>query len=166
MKSLFEMCVPRDDIRSGTARDSDFAADLAQVLTGTAPPEYMNPELFFANTYPTQGLKGLLENIGLRLRDQGGEASSIFRLDTQYGGGKTHSLIALVHLANGMPGVANVSVDLKEATRVTTNPDYYSDHPGSTEQWSPGSPLFPDPESFATEEEVNAFKGKLTDLLE
>ena len=87
MKGLFEICVPRDDIRSGTARDSDFAADLAQVLIGTAPPEYMNPELFFANTYPTQGLQRLLENIGLRLRDQGGEASSIFRLDTQYGGG-------------------------------------------------------------------------------
>ena len=68
MKSLFEICVPRDDIRSGTARDSDFAADLAQVLTGTAPAEYMHPDLFFANTYPTQGLKRLLENIGLRLR--------------------------------------------------------------------------------------------------
>jgi hypothetical protein len=58
-----------------------------------------------------------------------------------------------------------MSVGLKEPTRVTTNPDYYSDHPGSTELWSPGSPLFPDPASFATEEEVNAFKGKLTDLL-
>ena len=58
-----------------------------------------------------------------------------------------------------------MSVGLKEPTRVTTNPDYHSDHPGSTELWSPGSPLFPDPASFATEEEVNAYNGKLLNLL-
>ena len=66
-------------------------------------------------------------------------------------------------MGNGEYGY--MSVGLKEPTRVTTNPDYYSDHPGSIELWSPGSPLFPDPASFATKEEVNAYKGKLMDLL-
>ena len=71
--------------------------------------------------------------------------------------------VSATPMGNGEYGY--MSVGLKEPTRVTTNPDYYSDHPDSTELWSPGSPLFPDPASFATEEEVNAFKGKLTDLL-
>ena len=108
MKTLFELCVPRADVLAGSSRDSDFAADLAQVINGTAPEEYKDPKVFFSNTYPTQGLKRLLENIALRFKDQGGAASSIFRLDTQYGGGKTHSLIALLHLASGMSGVENV----------------------------------------------------------
>ena len=108
MKNIFELCVPREDIRKGTARDSDFAADLAQVLNGEAPDEYKSPALFFANTYATQGLQALLKNVCLRLSGTGGEASSIFRLDTQYGGGKTHSLIALTHVAQGMQGVEDV----------------------------------------------------------
>ena len=109
MKTIFDLCVPRDDIRKGTARDSDFAADLAQVLNGDAPDEYKDPTLFFANTYATQGLQALLKNVCLRLSGTGGEAASIFRLDTQYGGGKTHSLIALTHMAKGMQGVENVA---------------------------------------------------------
>ena len=108
MKSLFDLCVPREDVLKGTARDSDFAADLAQVLNNKAPKEYLDPKIFFANTYPTIGLQSLLKNVSLRLTGRGGEAASIFRLDTQYGGGKTHSLIALNHLAKGMQGVENV----------------------------------------------------------
>jgi len=108
VKSLFELCIPREDVLKGTIRESDFAADLAQVLNGDAPQEYLNPKIFFANTFPTQGLRDLLKNVGLRLSGRGGEAACTFRLDTQYGGGKTHSLIALSHLANGMQGVENV----------------------------------------------------------
>jgi hypothetical protein len=82
-------------------RDSDFAADLAQVLRGQAPPEYADPSLFFANTHPTRGLRALLENVLRRVSGTGGEASPIFRLDTSYGGGKTHALIALSHIVGG-----------------------------------------------------------------
>ena len=81
--------------------EADFAADLAQVVSGKGPAEYTNPARFFANTYPTRGLKDLLKNVCARLNGAGSEAASIFRLDTSYGGGKSHSLIALCHAARG-----------------------------------------------------------------
>ncbi len=109
MKTLFDLCTPRPDVLGGHLKDSDFAADLAQVLSGTAPREYADPAMFFANTHPTQGLRSLLHNVLVRLSGSGGEAASIFRLDTQYGGGKTHALIALSHAAKGMRGVAGVA---------------------------------------------------------
>jgi len=107
MKTLFEICSPRPDILKGDIRESDFAADLAQVINGTAPPEYALPNKFFANTHPTLGLKALLKTVCQRLQGVGG--SAVLRLDTQYGGGKTHSLIALTHAAQGMKGVNNIS---------------------------------------------------------
>ena len=93
----------------GKRTESDFVADLAQVLKNTAPAEYQESTLFFANTHPTRGLKNLLQNVCQRLKGTGEQISSIFRLDTNFGGGKTHSLIALVHTAQGMKGVSNVS---------------------------------------------------------
>ena len=109
MRSLFDVCVPREDVRTGHIRESDFAADLAQVLRQDAdtPDQYKEAGAFFANTYPTEGLKALLSNVGKRLTGAGGATSAIFRLDTQYGGGKTHGLIALTHLAHGMNGVTD-----------------------------------------------------------
>ncbi|WP_202895460.1 ATP-binding protein [Iningainema tapete] len=107
MKTLFEICTPRSDILKGDIRESDFAADLAQVINGTSPLEYALPNLFFANTHPTQGLKALLKTVCQRLQGVGGCA--VLRLDTQYGGGKTHSLIALTHAAQGMKGVNNIA---------------------------------------------------------
>jgi len=80
----------------------DFAADLAQVIRGNAPIEYRDPARFFDSTYPTRGLRNLLANVCRRLSGAGGEAAAIFRLDTQFGGGKTHGLIALVHAARDM----------------------------------------------------------------
>ena len=107
LPSLFDVCVPREDVRKGLLTESDFAADLAQVLRGDAPDEYKDPVRFFANTHPTRGLKNLLWNVCQRLGGEGGQSASIFRLDTNYGGGKTHALIALTHAAKGMPGVPN-----------------------------------------------------------
>ena len=93
VKTIFDLCKPRLDVLTGAVRESDFAADLAQVLTGKAPKEYGDPATFFANTHPTTGLRALLENVCRRFSGEGGEAAFIFRLDTQYGGGKTHALI-------------------------------------------------------------------------
>ncbi|TAK25717.1 MAG: DUF499 domain-containing protein [Myxococcaceae bacterium] len=107
--TIFDLCTPRADVLAGNIRESDFAADLAQVLRGDAPDEYRIPARFFANTHPTRGLKNLLRNVLLRLGGRGGEVAPIFRLDTQYGGGKTHALIALAHAARGMEGVGNVA---------------------------------------------------------
>ena len=92
----------------GTVADADFAADLAQVIVGKGNEEYLDPARFFANTYPTRGLKNLLANVCRRLSGAGGEVAAIFRLDTSYGGGKTHGLIALTHAARGMNDVPNV----------------------------------------------------------
>ena len=106
--TIFETCRPRADVLHGTVAEADFAADLAQVVTGVGSTEYVDPVRFFANTYPTRGLKNLLANVCRRLSGAGGEAAAIFRLDTSYGGGKTHGLIALAHAARGFAGVAGV----------------------------------------------------------
>ena len=106
--TIFETCRPREDVLKGAITEADFAADLAQVIMGKGNVEYLDPVRFFANTYPTRGLKNLLANVCRRLTGAGGEVAAIFRLDTSYGGGKTHGLIALTHAAHGMKGVANV----------------------------------------------------------
>jgi hypothetical protein len=108
LPTIFDLCQPRDDVLKGALTEADFAADLAQVLRGEGPKEYRQADLFFANTYPTRGLKNLLANVCARLSGGGGEVAAIFRLDTSYGGGKTHGLIALTHAARGMKGVANI----------------------------------------------------------
>ncbi|MCP4699858.1 MAG: hypothetical protein GY862_23850, partial [Gammaproteobacteria bacterium] len=100
MKTIFDICTPRKDVlKKGALAEADFAADLAQVLKGNAPEEYKNPAIFFSNTHPTHGLKELLHNVCARLSAHSRQIASIFRLDTQYGGGKTHALIALSHIA-------------------------------------------------------------------
>jgi hypothetical protein len=108
MRSLFEICTPRDDVLRGDVQEADFAADLAKVLRGEAPKVYGDAATFFANTHPTNGLKRLIDNVCRRLGAHGG-APAIFRLDTQYGGGKTHALIALSHVAGGMRGVTHAA---------------------------------------------------------
>src|SRR6202022_4109370 len=90
LPTVFETCEPREDVLSGTIADADFAADLAKVIRGTASDDYKIPARFFANTYPTAGLKNLLRNVLARLTGDSGAAACIFRLDTSYGGGKTH----------------------------------------------------------------------------
>jgi len=105
MPTVFDLCQPRKDVLEGRLRDEEFAADLSKVVKRIAAAEYQDPEVFFRNTHPTRGLKKLLETVCRRLSGKGGDLNSVLRLDTQYGGGKTHSLIALVHAANGMSGV-------------------------------------------------------------
>jgi predicted AAA+ superfamily ATPase len=106
--TIFDLCVPRVDVLAGTASDSDFAADLSHVIRGSGGPvEYSDSARFFANTFPTRGLKNLLANVCTRLSGKSGAVAAIFRLDTSFGGGKTHGLIALAHAARGMRGVAN-----------------------------------------------------------
>ena len=106
--TVFETCQPRPDVLAGAVTEADFAADLAQVILGKGSADYLDPARFFANTYPTRDLKILLANVCSRLSGAGGEVASIFRLDTSYGGGKSHGLIALCHAArNGrdVPGI-------------------------------------------------------------
>ena len=55
--TIFETCCPRKDVLEGAITEADFAADLAQVIIGTGNPAYLDPARFFADTYPTRGLK-------------------------------------------------------------------------------------------------------------
>jgi hypothetical protein len=103
LRNLFDpsVCVPRPDVLQGTTRDEQFAADLAQVVNRKAPPEYGDPATFFSNTFPTRGIQHLMKAVCTRLSGKGGEVSPLIRLHTQFGGGKTHGLIALVHAVRG-----------------------------------------------------------------
>jgi len=95
-----ETCVPRADVRLGGLDDRDFAAQLDKVVQGDEAYEtYTDAERFFSLTYPTSGLKELIEAVFGHLTGHGG--SAILRAQTSFGGGKTHSLIALYHLARG-----------------------------------------------------------------
>ena len=115
LPNIFDLCKPRDDVAKGTISDSDYAANLANVLTGCASRDYTDAPTFFTNTYPTEGLKELLVNVCGRLSGRGESISAVFRLDTSFGGGKTHGLIALVHAAAGMKGVSNIAEFLDPA---------------------------------------------------
>lgn len=106
--TIFETCRPRRDVLAGVA-DAEFAADLAQVLSDAGSADYRDPVRFFANTYPTRGIRNLLANVCRRLSGAGGDVAAIFRLDTSYGGGKTHGLIALAHAARGLDGVPDLA---------------------------------------------------------
>ena len=92
-----EHCILRDDVRQGTLDLADFAADLYAVRTGDAPNVYRVPTLFFDRTYPTDNLKTLARDVLRRLAGQGGKP--VITVQVAYGGGKTHALIALLHLA-------------------------------------------------------------------
>lgn len=115
--NIFAVCEPRADVLKGTLKESDFAADLSQVLRGDAPDEYKKPELFFANTYPTKGLKNVLKLVAMRVLGRPEQIGAIFRLDTQFGGGKTHALIGLAHAMQGLTGVPNADEFLESALR-------------------------------------------------
>ncbi|RLC95457.1 MAG: hypothetical protein DRI40_05795 [Chloroflexi bacterium] len=98
LKSLREACEPKEEVLSGELRDEMFAANLSDVVSGQAHPVYQDPALFFANTYPTERTASFLREVLGRLAGTDSTASSFFRLDTPFGGGKTHALIALYHL--------------------------------------------------------------------
>ena len=92
-----ENCVLRDDVRQGTLTLAEFAADLDAVRSGKAPNVYQLPDRFFDRTYPTDNLKRLVRDVLQRLAGRGGKP--VIRVQVAYGGGKTHALIALLHLA-------------------------------------------------------------------
>jgi hypothetical protein len=101
MKTIFELCAPRDDILKGELREELFAARLRDVIEGSAERIYGDPVLFFENTYPTDGLRTLITEALGRLTGSDPGRNALIRLETSFGGGKTHGLIALYHLASG-----------------------------------------------------------------
>ena len=103
-----EVIKPSPDVSQGTFRQAEFAADLQQVHDGRAnATEYGNPVSFFNHTYITPGLRTLLVNTLQRLSTSGGDP--VIQTKTGFGGGKTHSLIALYHLVNDVGALVNAS---------------------------------------------------------
>ncbi len=101
MQSIFDLCTPRTEVLQGELREDIFAARLQDVMNGKADPVYGNPATFFDNTYPTAGLKTLLADALGRLTGKAAGKNAVIRLETAFGGGKTHNLIALYHVASG-----------------------------------------------------------------
>ncbi|AEE98002.1 Swt1 family HEPN domain-containing protein [Mahella australiensis] len=91
--------MPHPDVAQGRYKNAEFAADLAQVVHGEGAIEYKEPVEFFARTYITEGLSGLLVQVLKRVSGKGGEP--VIQLKTAFGGGKTHSMLALYHLLRG-----------------------------------------------------------------
>ena len=97
MRPFTTVAVPHDDILKEKLTMDVFAADLWQVYKGSAPAEYQDPREFFRKTFLTKGMSYLIDVVRKRLEGRGGD--SVIQLQTPFGGGKTHSLIALYHKA-------------------------------------------------------------------
>lgn len=106
LPSWWQVMLPHRDILTHKRLDeSIFAADLNAVVQGTAPFDYQDPVRFFASTYLTQGLQALLSDV-LREINGAGTSNRVIQIETPFGGGKTHTLLALYHLVNNGPAVA------------------------------------------------------------
>lgn len=102
LKPWYKVITPREDLRDGKPLDaSEFAVHLDQIRDGRAPKVYQNPRDFFERTFLTKNLGALAAETVRRLSGIQVETSPVFNLSTQFGGGKTHSLTLLYHLAKG-----------------------------------------------------------------
>lgn len=97
--SIYEGCQPRQEVLQAELSDALFAANFGDVVAGKANPVYGDATTFFRNTYPTRQLKETVQHIFSRLANPN-EAGAVVRLSTGFGGGKTHTLITLWHLAH------------------------------------------------------------------
>jgi predicted AAA+ superfamily ATPase len=95
-----EVVQPHDDVARGKYNVAEFAANLYQVAGGKGLAEYTDPVEFYRRTYLTAGLRQMLTQAAQRLTGQGG--APVVDLQTNFGGGKTHSMIALYHLCSGL----------------------------------------------------------------
>ncbi|MDB9406771.1 Swt1 family HEPN domain-containing protein [Microcystis aeruginosa CS-1036] len=100
LKPWREIATPHPDVASGRYQEAEFAADLWQVYLDQGSDEYRLPNEFFGRTYLTEGLKQLLTNALIRLTGAGGDP--VIELQTNFGGGKTHAILALYHLFFGV----------------------------------------------------------------
>ena len=118
MKPWHQVVTPRSDVRDGRPLDiSEFAIHLHQVVAQTAPDDYRDPARFFARTYITRGLSEMATEVLRRLHGELVQAAPVVNLTTPFGGGKTHALTLLYHLANAgpesmdWPGVAELCAE-------------------------------------------------------
>jgi len=99
LKPWYAVATPHPDIREGRLDEAVFAANLWAVTQNEGPEVYLDPEQFFRKTYMTEGLKSLLQRVAKALSGEADAGDRIISLQTVFGGGKTHALVALWHLA-------------------------------------------------------------------
>ena len=110
MKPWREIAIPHKDVLEGSFQQAEFAADISQVHSGKATPEYQDPVRFFERTFITEGMRLLLDSVVKRLSGKGGDP--VIQLQTAFGGGKTHTMLAVLHLAGGKaPASSLLGVD-------------------------------------------------------
>ena len=146
MQAWHKLATPREEVRRGRSFNPDeFAINLSQVVLGEGPPDYVRPDEFFSRTSLTAALAG---HLGMALRRLNGDtkASPVMTLMTQFGGGKTHTLTALWHLARAgadatrYDGIGELlsSSGLKSAPKAATAVfvgTAWDPHPGAETPW-------------------------------
>ena len=139
LKPWREVVDPHRDVASGGYQQAEFAADLWQVHLGEGTDEYRNPVEFFRRTYLTESLKSLLSGAMQRLSGRGGDP--VVELQTNFGGGKTHSMLALYHLFSGMPTGELLGIDdLIASAEIAARPDHVKRVVLVGNKISPGNP--------------------------
>jgi len=109
LKPWREVVTPHTNVLEGTFQESEFAADLHKVANRTASREYQDPALFFERTFITEGMRLMLESVIQRITGRGGDP--VVQLQTAFGGGKTHAMLAVYHLVrnekppSSLPGI-------------------------------------------------------------
>ncbi|HVU21971.1 MAG TPA: DUF499 domain-containing protein [Rhizomicrobium sp.] len=102
LKPWIEVALPHPDVIANRFQQAEFAADLFAVDAGHASEGYATPLNFYGITFLTEGLKRVLTSAIQRLADSGGDP--VIGLQTSFGGGKTHTMLALFHLAKYLAG--------------------------------------------------------------
>lgn len=106
LKPWREVITPHEDVLEGSFQEASFAADLTKVALGVAPPEYQDPSRFFERTVITEGMSLLLQSVLKRVTGRGGDP--VVQLQTAFGGGKTHTMMAVLHVASGKVPARNM----------------------------------------------------------
>jgi uncharacterized protein len=106
LKPWREIAIPHEDVLKGTFQQAEFAADISRVHDGSATAEYQDPVLFFQRTYITEGMRLLLDSVVRRLSGRGGDP--VIQLQTAFGGGKTHTMLGVLHLAGGQAAASDL----------------------------------------------------------
>lgn len=125
LKSWRYLIEPHPDVAMGRYRQAEFALNLADIVRKNGMTEYVDPIEFFSRTYLTDGLKNLLVETLKRLTN--GDGEPVIQLKTSFGGGKSHSLLALYHLFGGIKEDQSEAVDkILKAAEIKTLPKVHT----------------------------------------